>query len=379
MARRDAVDGGRDERLFSLLRLAVERTRHVRHGLLGVAFLDRNETWLGAHGVLDPNGTPAHPGSRYPIASITKLYTATVTMRLVEEGRLRLEDRMIDLLPTEVTSRLHVRKGIDRSDTITVENLLSHTSGLADYYGEAPKGSRSPEERLLAGEEAPVPFEEVVRLIRDDLPPHFDPQPVGLRRRKAHYADTNYQLLGAIVEAVSGQPIAALFDEILFTPLGLDDTSSFPHPPRSGSSPEPEAKIWADGVVLRPSEALRFQKAEGGIISTVADQLDFITALVGGDIFADPSTWTRMSSGFNRVFFPIEYGLGVMRYAPPRWMSPAYRIPALLGHSGSTATWLFHCPELDVAVAGAFDVAKPSLPFRFLPRVLREIERSRAA
>ncbi|HLU31624.1 MAG TPA: serine hydrolase domain-containing protein [Acidimicrobiia bacterium] len=363
----------RDERLSSLLRLTVERKRHIRHGLLGVAFLDRGENWLGAHGVLDPEGTPAEPGSRYPIASVTKLYTATITMRLVEDGRLRLEDRMVDVLPEEVTRRLHVRKGVDRTDLITVENLLSHTSGLADYYAEAPKGSRSAEARLLAGEDVPVPFEEVVRLIREDLPPHFEPQPVGRPRRRARYADTNYQLLGTIVEEVTGKGIADLFDEVLFTPLGLDDTSSYPHVPRSGSSPEPDARIWAGDVVLRPEGALRFQKADGGIVSTLSDQLRFITALVSDEIFVDPSTWARMASGFNRVFFPVEYGLGVMRYAPPRWMSPGFRMPALLGHSGSTATWLFHCPELNVAVAGAFDVAQPALPYRFLPRVLREV------
>lgn len=365
------------ERLDSLLRRTVERTRHVRHGLLGVLFLDRAETWMGAHGILDTDGTAATPEARYPIASITKLFTATVTMRLIEEGRLRLGDRIVDILPAHITDRLHVRDGVDRTGSITVENLLSHTSGLADYYSEASGGGRSTEQRLLDGEDVPVPLEEVVRLVRDVLPPHFDPQPVNRRRRKARYSDTNFQLLGAVLETIASRPLADLFDELVFGPLDLVSTSSYPHPPRSGASPEPDAMVWSKDVVLEIAGALSTQKADGGIVSTLADQLRFIAALVSGVIFSDPSTWARMTARFNRVFFPVEYGLGVMRYAPPRWMSPAYRVPAVFGHSGSTATWLFHCPGLSVAVAGTFDVAQPALPYRFLPRVLREIERSR--
>src|SRR5690606_33760507 len=83
---------------------------------------------------------------------------------------------------------------------------------------------------------------------------------------------------------------------------------------------------------------------------------------------------TRPPTPQDRVepFFPVDYGLGVMRYAPPRWMSPGFRLPAVVVHSGSTATWLFHCPDLAVVIAGTFDVAQPALPFRFVPRILRE-------
>lgn len=57
-------------------------------------------------------------------------------------------------------------------------------------------------------------------------------------------------------------------------------------------------------------------------------------------------------------------------------MSPLFAVAPIVGHSGSTATWLFHCPDLDVIVAGAFDVAQPPLPFRFLPQVLRLVSRA---
>lgn len=357
----------------NLLNRAVERHSHVRHGLLAVASEDGSWSWTGAHGVLDEMSTPATVSARYPIASVTKMFTAVVTMRLVEQGRFGLGDRMVDLLPEQVTGGLHQLDGVDHTPEITVEHLLGHTSGLADYYEEAPKGGQSAQARLLAGEDAPMPFEEVIRVVRDELEPHFAPQDLDAPKRRARYTDTNYQLLGAIIEGATSQPLAQVFDAMLFGPLGLDSTSSYPHPPRSGASPEPDTSVWSKGIVLKPQGALRHQTPDGGIISTLADQIRFMSALVADEVFDSRSTWVRMQGRFNRVFFPVEYGLGLMRYAPARWMSPLYAIPPVVGHTGSTATWLFHCPELAVVIAGTFDVAQPPLPFRFLPRVLRAV------
>ena len=365
-----------DERLTGLLERAVDRRRHVRHGLLAVARVDGTWAWQGSHGVADADGTPITTAARYPIASVTKLFTAAVVLRLCEQGQLALADRLVGLLPPEVTRGLHVHDGVDRTDRITLEHLLGHTSGLADYYEEAPRGARSAQDRLLAGEDAPMPFDEVVRFVREELTPHFPPQPLDVPRPRARYADTNYQLLGAVIEQVTGEPLHVVFDRMLFAPLGLDDTSSYPHVPRSGRSPDPGTSVWAKGVVLQPDGALRHQVADGGIVSTLGDQVRFMVALVSGEVFADPTTWPRMQRRLARVFFPIDYGLGVMRYAPPRWMSPAFAIPPLVGHTGSTATWLFHGPQLGIVTAGTFDVAQPPLPFRFVPHVLRAVVES---
>lgn len=373
-----------DARLDALLRRAVERRRHVRHGLLAVTRVDGSWDWRGAHGAADPDGTPATTGTRYPIASVTKLYTAVTVLRLAEQGDLALADRIVDLLPGDVTDGLHRLDGVDRTDEITLEHLLRHTSGLPDYYEEAPRGGRSAQARLLAGEDAPMPFEEVLRLVRDELRPHFAPQSLDAPKPRARYADTNYQLLGAVIEQVTGQPLHTVFDGMLFGPLGLDDTSSYPRRPRSGRSPEPDASIWAGDVVLQPGGALRHQGPDGGIISTLDDQVEFLRAVVTDGVLGAPTgrapgertVWQHMQERTNRVFFPVDYGLGVMRYAPPRWMSPLYRIPPMVGHTGSTTSWLFHCPELGVITAGTFDVAQPPLPFRFVPRVLRAVSRA---
>ncbi len=366
------------DRLRRLLERAVDRGRHVRHALLAVAAVDGSWSWEGGHGVLDEDGTSATSTARYPIASVTKLATAAVVMRAVERGALALSDRIVELLPAQQIRGLHVIGGVDRTAEITIEHLLGHTSGLPDYYDQAPRGGTSPQARLLAGEDVPFPYEEVLRTVREELTPHFPPQDLQAPKVKARYADTNFQLLGAVVEVVEERPLQEVFTEDLFVPLGLNDTSCYPTRPRSERSVEPDAQVWSKDVILQPAGMLTTQVPDGGIVSTVADQVALMRALVTGAAFNDPGTWERMRSGWHRVMFPIEYGLGVMRYAPSRWMSLGATVPEMVGHTGSTATWLFHVHSLDVIVAGAFDVAQPSMPFRFVPKVLRAVTSARS-
>jgi CubicO group peptidase (beta-lactamase class C family) len=88
----------------------------------------------------------------------------------------------------------------------------------------------------------------------------------------------------------------------------------------------------------------------------------------------DPATYRLMTARFNRIFYPMRYGLGVMRFPVPRFMSPTRRPLTLLGHSGSTGSWLFHCPELDVVLAGTVNQARRhQTPFRLMPRLIAAV------
>ena len=83
--------------------------------------------------------------------------------------------------------------------------------------------------------------------------------------------------------------------------------------------------------------------------------------------------------------WPIEYGLGVMRFHDPlfklverlpRLIRPIYPAPAVVGHSGSTGSWLFYCPELELLMSGTVDQAMAGrVPYRLVPRILKAVER----
>ena len=126
----------------------------------------------------------------------------------------------------------------------------------------------------------------------------------------------------------------------------------------------------------------------GDLYATAGDVLRFGRALFSGQVFDHRSTGELMSRRFNRFglprsaaaiaspAWPIEYGLGVMRFAPSRAMALGRRLPPLLGHTGSTASWLWYSPPLGLLLAGTADQAtKAALPFRAIPLALHGLDR----
>jgi CubicO group peptidase (beta-lactamase class C family) len=115
----------------------VKQDKSARNCVLSVMKGDGSFSWSGAAGIAGQEGqVPMTKDTPIYIASITKLYTATAIMRLYEKGALSLDDPMSRYLPAELIKGIHVYKGKDYSQKITIKELLSHTSGIADYYSE---------------------------------------------------------------------------------------------------------------------------------------------------------------------------------------------------------------------------------------------------
>lgn len=126
----------------------------------------------------------------------------------------------------------------------------------------------------------------------------------------------------------------------------------------------------------------------GDLFSTTSDVLGFGRALFSGRVFADQITGRLMQRRFNRFGFPrsvasiaspawpIEYGLGMMRFAPSRAMAMGRRLPPLLGHTGSTGSWSWYSPPLGLLLAGTADQAtKAAFPFRAISMALHGLHR----
>ncbi|XVU27231.1 serine hydrolase domain-containing protein [Actinoplanes sp. CA-054009] len=200
--------------------------------------------------VLDP-ATPMRPGRPARIGGITKSYTATVVLQLVAEGRLALESH----LPGD--------------PTITVRQLLNHTSGVFDYV-------RDP--RTLA------PY------LAGDLTRVFDPRD-GVRYAAEHgplfppgtalaYSNTNYLLLAMIVESVTGRPFAAELHRRIFAPLGLTHTSY----PRSSVIAGPHVHGYTPGTPPMDVTALSptLYGASGAVLANLEDVALFYRSLLRG-------------------------------------------------------------------------------------------------
>src|SRR4030042_4689267 len=122
----------------------VEKDKSIKNCVLAVMKGDGSFSWSGAAGIgSQDNQVPMTKDTPMYIASITKLYTATAIMRLHEKGALHLTDPMAKYLPKGLIQGIHVYKGKDYSQEITIKELLSHTSGIADYYTEKPPGGKN--------------------------------------------------------------------------------------------------------------------------------------------------------------------------------------------------------------------------------------------
>lgn len=338
------------------LQAALDRAARDRQLVGIVAAVERPATglvWTGAHG-------ECRADTSFFIASTTKLHTTAIVLRLVERGALRLDDRLIDVLGDSsvaaALSGLHTLHGVDHTPEITVRHLLSHTSGLADYFqGRCPDGSRLDRD-ITSGHDrrwTPVETIDLARRIGPAFPPGH--------RRKALYSDTNFQLLGLVIAEVTHQTYADALRTEIVSPLGLSHTYLYvdPHDTR------PLPLRHGDHVLSVPLAMSSFGP-DGGIVSTAGDLMTFVRAFFEGGLF-DRSTIERLSD-FRRIFFPLQYGVGFARFALPTALGGA----PMIGHSGLSGAVAFYAPGPGVFVTGTVNnIARPSRSFRLVQRLIR--------
>ncbi len=284
--------------------------------------------WTGTAGTVshdDP--TPLAANHTVRIASNTKTYTAAAMLRLVEQGRLGLDDPLGRHLMVEERALL-AGDGYDL-DAITLRHVLSHTAGLADHSDGDTYG-----ERIFAEPQHHWTRHEVLTMCVK----LFDP--VGAPGERYKYSDTGYVLLGAIIERTTGRNLGeATRDLIDYRRLGLDATwweTLEPQPTTAG----PRAHQYygeVDCTDFHPSFDLY---GGGGLVCDARDLAAFMRALLAGTVLHDEATLAAMTGSGTP---PYRLGLMCMELGG----SLAW------GHQGFWNTFAFHVPSLDVTVSGA--------------------------
>jgi D-alanyl-D-alanine carboxypeptidase len=346
----------------------VEKDKSVRNCVLSVMKGDGSFSWSGAAGIASQDGqVPMTKDTPIYIASITKLYTATAIMRLYEKGALSLDDPMSRYLPKELIQGIHVYKGKDYSHEITIKELLSHTSGIADYYTEKPKKGKSLFDLFLEKPERSWTVDETIERARDDLEPNFQPG------TDASYSDTNFQLLGKVIEAVTGKPLHFVYEDFFFRPLGLKHTwLTGRSEPQLAPSAAP-ADIFYKDMNITKTRSNGAYWADGGIVSTAAEMIIFLKALNEGRIVSGDTL--KLMHNWHKLQFPLQYGYGTMYFKLPRFITMVMKLPPLWGHSGSTGSFLYYSEDLNLYIAGSINqVESKSKPFRLMLRVMKTIQ-----
>ncbi|MEZ4711254.1 MAG: serine hydrolase domain-containing protein [Caldilineaceae bacterium] len=331
-----------------------EANKSLTHSvLLGVQSGDDRVQFRGAAG-------DASPESPYFIASITKMFTTTVVMQLVDEGRLNLDAPIQKYLPHLDLERIHVHKGVDYSQDLKLYQLIHQTSGLADYFEDALVDD------LKQNKDRAYDLDDVLGMVRQMSPTAMPGS------GKSYYSDTNYQLLGAIIEAVTEAPLAEVFHSRIFEPLQLEETEVYDYTRwQNKTQPLP---FYHKAQRLNLPLALSSMGADGAIVSTLLDTLCFLRAYFAGGLF-DSGHFERMMK-WNALFFPFEYGYGLMRVQLPRWMTLFRPTPELVGHSGASGSFAFYAPQKDLYIAGTFNqMDKRSRPLNFMLNVINVVEK----
>lgn len=230
------------------------------------------------HGLADRTaGTPITSRTRFGLGSVTKVFTAVAVLDLVAEGRLALDDRVATVLPPE-------RRPATPRDDVTVRHLLTHTSGIADYFEEetatadwatefAALWADRPVYRMLA----PADFLDMFGA----LPPYRAP---GVRYQ---YSNAGYILLGLVIEAVTGDYHTTA--ERLFTRAGsgsgfLAADEVHENVATGYLRPRNDGEQWRTNVFAVPA----IGGPDGGSFATAADLDRFLTALTAGELVPEP-------------------------------------------------------------------------------------------
>jgi len=222
---------------------------------------------------------PNTPDTKFRLGSVTKQFTAALILLMQQEGKLNINDPVSKYLPDAPKAW----------EKITLANLLGHTSGIPNFTSFKEFGAWSASAHTWDEEYA----------FFKDKPLDFEPG------TKFSYSNSNYEVLGGILEKVSGKKYGDLLRERIFVPLGMNDSGLDSDElvllkRAEGYKPGPK------GLTVARSESMSVPFSAGSIYSTTGDLLKWEHGLFGGKVLSADSLKVMTTPGLGR------YGLGVM-------------------------------------------------------------------
>ena len=296
------------------------------------------------------------------MASVGKLFTSTIVSLLHEQGVLSFEDKISQYLDHELMDNLHIYKGKDYSDEIQIRHLLNQTSGLLDnFYPLFYK--------LLEDPDFSITPREAIKWAKQNLTPSSPPG------KKTNYTDTNYHLLGLIVEHIMGAPFHKALSELIFAPLGMKHSYMLHTSEPMEDSNLPMADFYTDNIRLNELKGFAgIDYAGGGVVAPLEELLIFMKALVTGKLVST-ETLEIMKSDKAKLYPNFEYGYGIWQLKPIPLL-----IPAKLnswGVLGATGAFMFYHPELETYLIGNFNhTAYQRKCVRFMFKILVHLQKN---
>ena len=251
----------------------VMQDKNLPGVLVGVSAPGQGE-YVSAQGLANlDTGAEPQPTDQFRIGSVTKTFVATAILQLVDQGKLSKSDTLSKWYPD-----------FPNADEITLDDLLRMRSGIADYWDEetVKQYYDNPLEN--------VTNEDIIEAAAAKAD-QFEPPD-----QETKYTDTNYNILGAILERVSGNDIGTQLTETILNPLGLRNTfyptnDELPGGLR-GYGLNPQSEEFEDKTILNPAPA----DGAGAMISDISDLGVWARALYNGDLLNPETQRARLET-----------------------------------------------------------------------------------
>ena len=297
----------------------VMKDKNLPGVLVGVSVPGEGD-YVSAQGTANlDTGTEPQPNDQFRIGSVTKTFVATAILQLVDQGKLSKSDTLSKWYPD-----------FPNADEITIDDLLRMRSGIPDYWDE---------ETLKQYYDNPfqnVTNEDIIEATAAKAD-QFEPPD-----QETVYMDTNYNILGAILEKVSGNDIATQIDRGITGPLGLDNTF---YPTNNelpgnlhGYGLDPQSGEFEDKTILNPAPA----DGAGAMISDISDLGVWSRAVYNGDLLNPETQLARLET---------QRGEGVSESSG--YGERIAKLGKLWGHGGTISgfsTDMWYMPEADATI-----------------------------
>lgn len=262
--------------------------------------------WTGASGKADlHNDVDMKSCNIARVGSTVKMFTAVTVLKLKEEGKLNLDDKISSYLSGDVIDK------IENADKATIRQLLQHSSGIYNYIQNLKFQTASLNDLIREWQ----PEDLLKYAYKKNA--YFQPG------EDVTYSNTNYILLGLLIEKIEGKPFYKVFEEKLFLPLELKLTRFAAEDPVPDGIARGYIDLYSKLQVVESTyfSGWDYYTADGGLISNPYDLNKFFRALMSGQIL-DAASLSEMldwktPKEQDPEFFPIHYGLGIFKMDTP--------------------------------------------------------------
>ena len=274
-------------------------------GVVGVTmsvFCTQSGMWVGSSGKADlHNNIDMQSCNISRVGSTVKMFTATTILKLMEEGKLNLDDKISSYLQGNEIEK------IENTDKATIRQLLQHSSGMYNYIQNLKFQTAS--------------LNDFIRVWKpnDLLKYAYNQEAYFQPGNDVQYSNTGYILLGMLIEKIEGKPFYKVFEDKIFNPLGLKMTKFAAEDHIPYATVRGYIDMYNNKQVVESTyfSGWDYYTADGGLISNPYDMNVFFRALMNGQLINSNSLnqmlTFKMPKELDQEFFPLAYGLGIFK------------------------------------------------------------------